>query len=131
MHTPTAHNIDIREVDCLLSQLHHLLQAHRAELGEQELDHELEWLTDWIDQFRHGDTAAKKQIDEHALKMLVSIRNTLAQATMEEQRMQAESPLSSPPSEAHTTALRDTRRDVGNALDSFLKAKDLRPKKAG
>ena len=132
MRSTVPQTADSREVDNLLTQLHHLLQAHRAELGEQELDHELEWLTEWIDRFRHGDNVAKQRIDEHALKMLVSIRNTLAQATMEEQRMEAESPLSSPVSEAHTAAMRDTRREVGMALDSFLKMRQvLHPAKAG
>lgn len=119
--------VDDREVETLLAQLHHLLQAHRAELGEQKLDHELEWLAEWIARFRQGDSAAQQQIDEHAVKMLVSIRNTLAQATIEEQRMEAESPLSSAVSEAHTAAMRDTRREVGMALDSFLKIRRIRP----
>jgi hypothetical protein len=120
---------DSREIDSLLSQLDKLLEAHSAELGEQGIDHELEWLKEWIGRFRNGNEHAKHEIDAHAIKMLVSIRNTLAQATLEEQRMQAESPLNSVSSEAHTTALRDTQRDVGLAFESLIKNKRFALKK--
>lgn len=130
MQAAKTQTIDRREVDSLLSQLHELLAIHRAELGEQGVDHELEWLTEWIEQFRRSDGSAKKQIDDHALKMLVSIRDTLSQATTEELRMQDESPIASAASEQHTTALRDTRRDMGSVLAAFTKNRNTRTKKA-
>lgn len=129
MQAYTHYAANSREVDSLLSQLDKLLEAHSAELGDQGIDHELEWLKEWIGRFRNGNNQSKHEIDAHALKMLVSIRNTLAQATLEEQRMQAESPLNSVSSEAHTTALRDTQRDVGLAFESLVKSKRFALKK--
>lgn len=129
MQTQKDYAANSREVQSLLSQLDRLLDTHSAELGEQGIDHELEWLKEWIAHYRNGKDNTTQDIDAHAVKMLVSIRNTLAQATLEEQRMQAESPLNSVSSEAHTLALRDTQRDVGLAFESFAKAKRFMPKK--
>lgn len=128
MQTQKDYAANNREVHSLLSQLDRLLEAHSAELGEQGIDHELEWLKEWIAHYRNGNDHVVRDIDTHALKMLVSIRNTLAQATLEEQRMQAESPLNSDSSEAHTLALRDTQRDVGLAFESLIKTKRFMPK---
>lgn len=108
-------------VDNLLLQLHHILAVHRAELGEQELEHELVWLAEWIEHFRDSSNQPKETIDEHAIAMLDTIYNKLALATSEEQRMQAESPFNSELAERHITALRDTRKDVGNLLNTLMK----------
>jgi methylaspartate ammonia-lyase len=128
MHTQD-HVIHAHQVDNLLLQLHHLLDVHRTELGEQALEHELEWLSEWISHFRSNEHRPEEHIDEHAYALLESIYQKLALATNEEQRMQAESPLNSEQADRHIAAMRDTRNEVGHLLhilgddtDSTLKS---------
>lgn len=130
MQTDTAPNTKADQVDNLLSQMHHILDVHRTELGEQELEHELEWLTEWVEHISKTSTADKEQIDDHALAMLSTIYDKLAEATNEERRMQAESPLDSETANHHLDAIGDTRKDVGRLMQSFSKHKETMNKTA-
>lgn len=118
-----------REMDRLLTRLYSQLESHRAELSKEGMDGDLAWLAGWITRFHHGESDAEPQPDGPELKMLASIRNKLAQAVLEEQRMEAESPLSSAASETHTATMRDMRREVGRTLDAFLKLQPVQDNK--
>lgn len=122
MHTDSTQAVKKREVGDLLTRLHLLLQAHRAELGEQHLEHELEWLEHWIDSYtQDAQGQSGSQMDEQALDMLRDIHDTLAEATAEEQRMQSESPLSGNMAEQHLQVLGDTSSEVDKLLHSMRK----------
>lgn len=123
MQTQSSHAVNSREVNDLLAHLHFLLQTHRQELGDQRLDHELEWLEQWIEHYmrdsNNGETP--RFMDDDALSMLRSIHKSLAEATAEEQRMQAESPLSDPRAEHHMEVLDDARDEIDALLHSMDK----------
>lgn len=110
---PTA-----QESDNLLIQLHHLLDMHRNELGEQQMDHELEWLAEWVTHILSRHFPAP-ELDARATALLQAICESLQRAISEEKRLASESPLHSQLAAQHELAMSETRKEVGALLRRF------------
>ncbi|MCH2546381.1 MAG: hypothetical protein MK052_02060 [Alphaproteobacteria bacterium] len=122
-----------KQVDALLNQLHHLLDVQHAAAGEQELDHELEWLAEWIEHLVNNNADVEETLDDHAMMMLRTIHSKLAEATMEEQRMQTEIVNTSDAegkNMATAGALSTTRKEVGTLLQNLRSAPFMRKNKS-